>query len=67
MHKAPRCLFCGNTSGFQELPEEIIHKNIATDYAHVNYLVESKKFDEAMELSYAVIEWMPDLVNLAAG
>lgn len=64
LHKAPRCLFCGNTSGFQELPEEIIHKNIATDYAHVNYLVESKKFDEAMELSYAVIEWMPDLAEI---
>lgn len=64
LHKAQRCLFCGNTSGFQEIPEEAVHKNIGTDYAHVDYLVESKKYDEAMELSYGVIEWMPNLAGI---
>ena len=64
LHKAPRCLYCGNTSGFQELPEETVHKNIGTDYAHVGFLVENKKFNEAMELSYSVIEWMPNLAGI---
>lgn len=64
LHKAQRCLFCGNTVGFQELPEESVHKNIGTDYSHVNYLVENKKFDEAITLSYSVIEWMPNLAGI---
>ena len=64
LHKATRCLFCGNTSDFQEIPEEVVHKNIGTDYAHVDFLVESKKYDEAMELSYKVIEWMPNLAGI---
>lgn len=64
LHKAPRCLFCGNTRDFQEIPEETLHKNIGNDYAHANYLLESKKFDEAIELSYSVIEWMPNLAEI---
>lgn len=64
LHKAARCLYCGNTAGFQEIPEEEIHKNVSTDYAHAIYLLESKKFDEAMELSYSVIEWMPNLSEI---
>lgn len=60
IHKSERCMFCGNTVGFQEVSIEEIHKNVLTDYSHINYLVETKKFEEAIELSYKVLEWMPN-------
>lgn len=61
LHKISTCIYCGNTGGFIEIPGEVIHKNITFDYAHVDYLIESKKFNEAIELSHTVIEWMPNL------
>lgn len=64
IHKANKCFHCGNTSGFDDIGEEVVHENIAQDYAHMEVLIEDKKFDEAISLSYKILEWMPNLAGV---
>lgn len=60
IHKADRCLFCGNTLGFTEKNMTItIHENVKTEYESLGCLIENGKFDEALTLSKVVLEWMP--------
>ena len=61
IHEAPRCCFCGNTSGFEEIFEDAVHENAARDYARLQTLVEDKRFDEAIKLSYDILEWAPNV------
>lgn len=64
IHKANRCLHCGNTTGFNEVDGAQIHENVVAEYLKVEFLVESKKFDEALSLSHTVIEWMPNCAGI---
>ena len=64
IHKANRCFHCGNTTGFDDVDMPQIHENVVAEYSKVESLVESKRFDEALSLSHAVIEWMPNLAGI---
>lgn len=64
IHKATKCFHCGNTVGFDEIDEVEVHENIAQDYIRMEKLVEDKKYDEAIALSYTVLEWMPHLAGV---
>ena len=58
-----RCYHCGSTTGFDEVVQVPVHENITAEYARMNMLVENRKFDEAIALSYLVLEWMPNLAG----
>lgn len=64
IHKADKCFHCGNTAGFDEMGETVVHENVAQDYARMEVLVEDRKFDEAISVSYTVLEWMPNLAGV---
>lgn len=64
IHKADECFHCGNRVGFIEIAESKIHENVAEEYARMNVLIENKKYSEAIELSYVVLEWMPNLAGI---
>ena len=64
IHKADKCFHCGNTAGFDEIEATEIHENVAQDYAHMEVLVEDRKYDEAISASYIVLEWMPNLAGV---
>lgn len=64
IHKADRCFHCGNIEGFDETDLPAIHENVTAEYSKVEFLVETKKFDEALSLSHTVIEWMPDFSGI---
>ena len=64
IHKTGRCVFCGNTMGFDEVEMPAIHENATVDYSRVESMVEGKKFSEARTLSHAVIEWAPNLPGI---
>lgn len=64
IHKADKCFHCGNTSGFEETEAAAVHENVSQDYARMEVLVEDKKFDEAISLSYTILEWMPNLAGV---
>ena len=64
IHKANQCFHCGNTSEFVEIKNIAVHENIASEYTHMEILVEDKKYDEAITLSYAILEWMPNLASV---
>lgn len=59
IHKADKCFHCGNTIGFDEIERFEIHENVVGEYLEIESLVKNKKFNEAISLSYTVIEWMP--------
>lgn len=63
IHKAKQCFHCGNTLEFVEVINIVVHENIASEYARMEALVEDKKYDEAITLSYTVLEWMPNLAS----
>ena len=64
IHKAPKCLYCGNTAGFDGIDEVIVHDNVIQDYTRMEVLVEDQKYDEAIALSYTILEWMPNLAGV---
>lgn len=64
IHKTDRCLHCGNTTEFSEVEMPSIHENAITAYSRVESLIENRKFAEALALSHAVIEWMPNLASI---
>lgn len=64
IHTTDKCFHCGNTMGFSEVAMPAIHENAAFEYSKVESLVESKKFAEALTISHAVIEWMPNLAGV---
>lgn len=64
VHQAAQCLYCGNTVGFDTILAPTIHENVAYDYSRVDYLVESKKYDDALSLSHTVIVWMHDFAGI---
>jgi len=63
IHKADQCYHCGNIKGFSEVASLPVHKNIATEYDRMNMLIESRKYDAAITLSYTILEWMPNLAG----
>lgn len=64
IHKSSKCFYCGNTMGFDEVEMPTIHENVLVEYSEVESLIERKKFPEALNLSRAVIEWMPNLAGI---
>ena len=64
IHKATRCFHCGNTSGFEEVGGVTVHENVVSEYTRMEVLIEDKKYDEAIILSYTVLEWMPNLAGV---
>lgn len=64
IHKTVKCFHCGNTLGFDEAEMPVVHENVADAYSKVESLLEGKKYAEALTLSHAVIEWMPDLAGI---
>lgn len=64
IHKAAKCFHCGNTAGFEEISGGEVHENVAQEYARMDMLIEDKKYDEAIALSYTVLEWMPNLAGV---
>ena len=50
MHKADRCFFCGNTTGFGKVESTTtIHENVKDEYEALERLVKSEKYDEAIK------------------
>lgn len=64
IHKASRCFHCGNDTGFDEVDMPQIHENVVAEYCKVESLIENKKFNEALSLSYMVVEWMPNFAGI---
>ena len=64
LHKAAACFHCGNTTGFEDIEVSTVHENAIEAYSKVESLVENQKFNEALELSHIVIEWMPNLADI---
>ena len=64
IHKASVCLYCGNSVGFDMIEEAPIHTKAALDCARIYTLIEEKKYNEAIELSCVVQEYMPNLAEL---
>lgn len=60
LHQADRCFACGNTVGFAKIEEtNTIHENVNEEYSKIEILVKTEKFDDALEMSRKVLEWMP--------
>lgn len=64
IHKVEKCFHCGNTKGFDTIYEIVVHENVNQEYARMELMVEEKKYDEAIALSYTVLEWMPKLASV---
>ena len=64
IHKAVKCFHCGNTAGFEEISSVEVHENVVQEYARMDVLIEDKKYDEAIALSYTILEWMPNLAGV---
>lgn len=64
IHKAVKCFHCGNTAGFEEISSGEVRENVAQEYARMDVLIEDKKYNEAITLSYTVLEWMPNLAGV---
>ena len=64
IHKAMKCFHCGNTAGFEEISSVEVHENVAQEYARMDVMIEDKKYDEAIALSYTILEWMPNLAGV---
>lgn len=59
IHKATQCYHCCNTVDFHEVSSPLIHKNVAQEYAKMEMLINEEKYNEAIALSYVILEWMP--------
>lgn len=64
IHKADKCFHCGNIMKFDEVETPVIHENVVGEYSRMEFLIENKKFDEALTLAHTVIEWMPNLASI---
>lgn len=64
IHKASKCPYCGNSLDFEDMEMPPVHENAAADYAKVEDLIENKKYEQALELSDAVVEWMPSFSGI---
>ncbi len=62
--KAVKCYHCGNSTDFSETEEIAVHKNVAKDYVRMSELIEERKFDDAINLSHKILEWMPNLAGV---
>lgn len=60
IHKDIKCLHCGNSDGFTDVESPSLHENATAEFARVEALLESKKFNDAITLSHTVLEWMPN-------
>ena len=64
VHKANRCLYCGNVINGEEIERPVVHENVVAEYLKVLSLIEGKKFSEAISHAHTVIEWMPNLAGI---
>lgn len=60
IHEADKCFWCGNTIDFTRVDSNItIHDNVKQEYRQLEILLKNEKYDEILELSDLVLEWMP--------
>lgn len=60
LHKTDKCFFCGSTTNFVKVESTTnVHENVKEEYERLEILVKNMKFDEALELSKTILEWMP--------
>lgn len=64
IHKTNKCFHCGNTDEFEQVESGIVHENVRTEYARMEYLIDHKKYDDVIALSDLVLEWMPNLAGV---
>ena len=64
IHQANKCLYCGYSGDFTEIEDVKVHDNVVNEYALIDKLIEEKKYNEAMKLSFIVLEWMPNLARV---
>lgn len=64
MYNIDKNCYCGNSAEFEETTEIIVHKNIEAEYNQLESCIRYKKYDEALKLSYSLIEWMPKLPSV---
>lgn len=60
IHNNDRCFVCGNINGFEKVfCDNNIHNNVTFEFEKLETLISNSKFEEALRLSYTVLEWMP--------
>lgn len=65
IHQADRCFLCGNTSEFVIVNSEVlVHENVQYEYSRLERLLKNGEFEEVLELSRTVLEWMPFCSNV---
>lgn len=61
LHKSERCFLCGNVNGFDECYiDSDIHENVKHEYENLELLISAEKYEDALNLSYLILEWMPN-------
>lgn len=64
IHETTKCFHCGNTVDFIKISNIAVHENVAQEFKRMERLIGDKRFDEAIDLSYRVIEWMPNFASI---
>ena len=60
IHEADKCLFCGNTANFVTVDTmPIVHENVKDEYAKFEKFIKLGKGVDALNLSDAIMKWMP--------
>lgn len=59
IYKADRCFYCGNDEQFNEIEATQIHENVEKECERLEEMIKNNQFNEALSLSYTIIEWMP--------
>lgn len=60
IHVTNKCYHCGSISGFEEVKKPIIHENVDKEYSCMQSYLTEKKYEDVINLSHTVIQWMPD-------
>ena len=63
LYKTDKCYRCGNSSGFDNISQKQVHDNISDEYVLLEELINHKKYEEALKVSYQITEWEPALAE----
>lgn len=58
--KAGKCYHCGNTRDFDFVRSVSVTNNAASMLLRLEQLIDEKKYEDALAISYDVVEWLPD-------
>lgn len=60
IHEAGKCFWCGNTVEFTRVNTNVVvHDNVKQEYSQLELLLKNEKYDEILEFSDVILEWMP--------